>query len=54
MINIVKQNQLMHNIIIYLINLNLEFIFAPTCFGKNFVIVRGGYIKLHKTMCIKM
>jgi hypothetical protein len=54
MINIVKQNQIMHNIIMYLINLNLQFIFSPTCFGNNFAIINGSYIKLYKTVCIKM
>jgi hypothetical protein len=54
MISIVKQNQLMHNIIVYLFNLCLQFIFSPTWFSNNFAVVKGDYIKLHKTVCIKM
>jgi hypothetical protein len=44
----------MHNIIIYLINLNFQFIFSQTSSGNNFAIINGGYIKLYKTVCIKM
>jgi hypothetical protein len=31
----------MHNFIVYLFNLYLQFIFSPTCFGNNFAIIKG-------------
>jgi hypothetical protein len=37
----------MHSTIIYLINLDLLFIFSATCFGNNFAPIKGGYFKLH-------
>jgi hypothetical protein len=54
MINTVKQNQRMHNIIVYLFNLSLQFTFSLTCFGNNFAIVKWAYIKLHKTMRVRI
>jgi hypothetical protein len=44
----------MHNIIVYLFRLNLNFVSCPTCFGNNFAIIKRSYIKLHKKICIKI
>jgi hypothetical protein len=53
-ISIVKQKQLTHSVIIYLFLASSSVSPPPTCFGSNFAIIKGGYIKLHRTMCIKM
>jgi hypothetical protein len=44
----------MHNIIVYLSNLNFWFILYATRFGNNFAIIKGGYIKLRKRVCLKI